>query len=270
MVHDKWVIYGQELRRLRQLAGLTQRQLASRVKLSQAQIGALERAIRQPSKDYSDTLDTILNTGGVLSRIWHDVAGRRDVPNWFRDALTLERRASEIMEYESLVIPGLLQTETYARVLDSEGRLKPEPNEVERVVKNRTERLSAVLQGGGMPEFVISEVVLRYQVGGPSTMLEQLTEIAGLAESAKVLVQVLPLSAPSIALTYPFRVMALDRQTVAYVEHAGGGELIDDPQRVQALAAKFKRLQAEALAPGESVKLLRKLGDDLYGIQLES
>lgn len=268
MAIERWFAYGHELRRQRQLAGLTQRQLASRVKLSHGMVGAMERATRQPTKDYSDLIDAALDTGGILTRMWQDVAGTRDVPDWFRDALALERNASDIMGYDPVAIPGLLQKEGYARVLDTDRRVKADPEGVERVVKTRTERLPAVLEHGTIPVFVVPESVLRRQVGSPEVMATQLAHIADSADNGKIVVQVLPESAPTIAFTLPFRVMRLARQTVAYAEHADGGTLVHDPGRVEALVAKFTKLLAESLPPADSIRLIRKVKDDVYEIQL--
>jgi transcriptional regulator with XRE-family HTH domain len=77
MDYEKWKYYGQELRRLRDRAGLTQRQLASRAGLSHGMIGALERALRAPKADYSEKFDTILETDGILSRVYRDIEQKR-------------------------------------------------------------------------------------------------------------------------------------------------------------------------------------------------
>ncbi|MBB4933614.1 transcriptional regulator with XRE-family HTH domain [Lipingzhangella halophila] len=268
MANERWQYYGSELRRLRAQAGLTQRQLGSQVGLSHAMVGALERAIRVPTRDYSDAFDSALATGGALTRIWNDVTGRRDVPEWFKDVLTLEQYANEIREFESLVVPGMLQTEEYARHLESNQHQRPNPEIVDNYVETRIGRLPVTLENGALMTFVIPERVLRHQIGDVAMMRRQLGHIAGKAEGGEFIVQVL-VGAPCLAAGPPFRLMDLERQTVGYAESADGGVLVDHPHRVAGMASRFVRLQSEALPPGDSVNLIRKL-EDTYASALEN
>jgi transcriptional regulator with XRE-family HTH domain len=258
MTYDQWRHFGTELRRLRRESNLSQDQLGKRVGLSHGMIGMLERAVRSPKPDYCDALDQVLETDGLLSRIWHDVNGRVDVPSWFRNALNLERQAGEIRTFESLVIPGIVQTPRYAAALDAGQRLRPEPQATEEVVKIRTGRLEAVQANDALLSFVLTETVLHNTVGGPDIMREQLGTLADIAESGQAQIQVLRRTTP-LAFSYPLIIMTLRRQTVAYAEHAGGGALIDRHEDVERLAYRFARIQAEALPPGESITLIRTL-----------
>ena len=114
---------------------------------------------------------------------------------------------------------------------------------------------------GALLSFVLAENVLYNLIGGPGVMREQLAFLAELAESGQAQVQVLRRSSP-LSVAYPLRLMTLRRQTVAYVEHAGGGTLIDRYEDVQRLTLRFARLQAEALPPADSATLIRKVEDD--------
>lgn len=258
MTHKQWEEYGQELLRLRTEAGMTQRQLGNKVGLSHTMIGSLERARRTPNSDYSVAFDEALETGGTLSRLLRDVINRRSVPEWFRDALLVEREAVEIREFESLVIPGMLQTEDHAHSLEMAQTRRPNHDLINKYVETRCSRLPSAIERGTIVTFVIPERVLRHPVGDSAIMCRQLAHIAEKAESGEVIVQVLT-GAPCLTVGFPLRVIMLETQTIAYAEGADGGVLVDRPDRVERLVERFTRLQSEALPPGLSIELIRKL-----------
>ncbi|MDS1270480.1 helix-turn-helix transcriptional regulator [Lipingzhangella sp. LS1_29] len=261
MALDQWVKYGEELRRLREQAGMTQRQLADRVGLSHAMIGAIERAIRKPTPDYSDHFDAALETGGTLRRHWKDAHLRRDVPEWFRDALALESQAVEIREFESLVVPGILQNHEYATHLESTLRQRPDPEAVAKDAETRTARLPELVSRGALVKVVIPERVLRHQMHSPGLMQRQLGYMSQRIEAAACTVQVLT-EAPCLETVFPFRIILLNDHIVAYAEGAGGGVLINHPDQVNRLVERFVRLQSEALPPAHSLRLIKKLEDN--------
>ena len=267
MTFEQWVKYGDGLRRLREQAGLTQRQLADRVGLSHAMVGAIERAIRKPTPDYSDDFDAALATGGALRRLWKDAHLRRDVPEWFRDALALEAQAVEVREFESLVVPGILQNEEYATHLESTLRPRPAPDTVAKDVATRTGRLPDLLSRDTILKFVIPERALRHQMHGPALMQRQLGHIRKMVEADECTVQLLT-EAPCLETVFPFRIIVLKEHIVAYAEGAGGGVLIDHPDQISRLSERFVRLQSEALPPNHSIRLIRKLEDN-YAAALE-
>jgi transcriptional regulator with XRE-family HTH domain len=106
--------YAAELRRLRGIAGMTQEQLAEATTWSPSLVAAVETCRRIPSDDFSERADKVLETDGILSRLQALVEHTSVLP-WFKDLVDVERRATEIRIYETYVIPGLLQTEDYAR-----------------------------------------------------------------------------------------------------------------------------------------------------------
>jgi transcriptional regulator with XRE-family HTH domain len=267
MANERWKLFGSELRRLRIEAGYTQQQLGSRAGLSPAMVGALERASRVPRADYADVFDTLLATGGVLSRVWQDASSRREVPHWFQDALALERRARVIREFEILVVPGLLQTTDYARALETASQHYPDAEKVEQLVTRRTGRWSN-LREDLATQFVIPAGVLRYVIGTPEVMADQMMFLQKRAQEDGVRIQILE-NAPGLAARYPFRLMTLNQQPVAYVEHADGGSVVDHPDRVRTLEEVFHHLQAESLPSQESLTLIRKMGE-IYESTVES
>ncbi|GAA3736867.1 helix-turn-helix domain-containing protein [Salinactinospora qingdaonensis] len=264
----RWRRFGNELRRLREQAGMTQRQLAGKIGLSHGMVGGIERATRKPQSDQADICDTVLDTGGTLRRIWQELNNQRYVPEWFKDVLLLEQRATEVREYEPTTIPGLLQTAAYARTLIRARRPTATAEEVEETVKSRTGRLSAVLENEKRPLlwFIVHEAVLSRTVGDETIMRKQLDYIAGLVEDGTIRLQVLPATPTSADPGAPFRLMTLtDTQSAAYVEHVLGGEIFERPDKVNELTTLFGALQAEALPVLASIELIRKINGERYG-----
>jgi transcriptional regulator with XRE-family HTH domain len=260
---SRWRQFGRETRRLRELAGMTQRQLAVQINLHHTMLGSLERGTRTPKREHADTLDAALQTGGILRRLWQDLSAQRDVPDWFRSAVQLERRSREIKEYSPATIPGLLQTPGYAEALVKFRLPRATPDEIKEVVTGRTGRIRALRETTPLLWFIVRQSVLEQGTHAPATMHEQLDHIRTLASEGTIRIQVLPHSAPVAPPGTPFRVLTLSgTQTVAYVEHALGGETYDSPEQVGDLTTLFSALQAEALAPGASIDLIKTINGE--------
>ncbi|MFC4563182.1 Scr1 family TA system antitoxin-like transcriptional regulator [Nocardiopsis mangrovi] len=109
--------WGGEMRRLRRLAGKTQQEVADITLISRPQIGKLELGTRTPNQDTAVTLDAVLATGGVLQQLWSEFSSSDNLPREWQDLVWLERAAAQIRAYQPLLVPGLLQTEAYARTV---------------------------------------------------------------------------------------------------------------------------------------------------------
>lgn len=257
---SRWRQFGNEARRLRELAGLTQRQLATRVDLHHTMIGSIERSTRTPKQEHADAYDAALQTGGVLRRLWQDLAAQRDVPDWFRDAAQLEQKAREIKEYCPATIPGLLQTSAYAEALVRFRLPLAASEEVGQTVAGRVNRLPSLQMTTPLLWFILRQTVLEHVVHSPAVMKGQLEHILNLAYEGNIRLQLLPRTANIASPGTPFRVLTLsDVQTVAYVEHVLGGETYDTPEQVSDLMTLFGALQAEALPPHESLRLTQQI-----------
>ncbi len=262
----RWAQFSAELQNLRFSSGTTQRQLASKVSVHYTMIGKIERLERFPQRELVEKLDTALETGGVLTRLWHELTDHYFVPDWFRDALLLEQRATEIRAYESIRVPGLLQTEDYARSLVREGRITASSKEIDQVVTTRVKRLPAIQGNEPFLWFVIKESALLNVVGDETVMRAQLRHILALVEDGTIRVQVLPAPRASIGMREPFRVMTLNKtQSVGYLENTLGGGVVDDLEKVDKLTTLFGILASEAQSLPDSVALIKKLNGDRYG-----
>jgi len=109
-------LFSGELRQARSQAGLTQDQLAEKLSYSTSLVAHVETGSRAPSLDFAARADEALGTGGLLTRLQPFVRAEA-YPAWFRDWVEIEREATSLRWFEPLLIPGLLQTEDYARAV---------------------------------------------------------------------------------------------------------------------------------------------------------
>jgi transcriptional regulator with XRE-family HTH domain len=261
-----WSRWGAECRRLRQQAGKTQDELADMLHVASVTVSSWETGRRAPNQATTERIDTALSTGGALTRLRAELISQHDVPEWFRDEITMERRAHEIRHYQPLVIPGLLQIESYARTLIASRMGKPTSEQVNKLVTTRISRRDELSDTDPLLWFVIRQAALEQPVGDSATMRKQLGDIADLAEQGHIRVQVLPSDHGTIGLCDAFRIMTLsDTQTVAFVEHALGSELYDAPDSVGKLTNLFGFISADALPHTTSIELIRTIIEDRYG-----
>lgn len=126
-------MFSEELRRARARVGLTQDQLAEKVAYSPSPVAHVETGTRAPSADFAARADEALNTGGLLSRLQPFVRSEAYAA-WFRDWVEIEREATTLRWFEPLLIPGLLQTEEYARAILQAAHPASTDDEVDRLV----------------------------------------------------------------------------------------------------------------------------------------
>lgn len=267
---------GSELRRLREQAHLTCESVGQRLDCSGTRISRIETGrisvrpgdVRELLEVYGvagDQADTLVELAREARRKgwWHRFGPV--VPSWLEPYLGLEAEAARLREFQSMVLPGLLQTEEYTRAIlcaapDAEHRAC----DIEQQVALRMER-QAVLDGAAAPELrlVLSEGALRVQVGGPDVMRAQLRKLAEVAGHGLVTLQVLP--ADAAAHVHPVSSFTLldfadpADPPVVFTEHLTGGLLLDQPDEVRTYSMVFDQLRAAALSPGPSVDLIARL-----------
>ncbi|MFC9242827.1 Scr1 family TA system antitoxin-like transcriptional regulator [Streptomyces sp. NPDC057136] len=248
--------YGAELRRLREAAGMSQEQLGERVFCSGAYIGMFEAAARRPQEDMSKAFDELLGSGEHLQRLCR-LARQSKVAEYFADAAELQVQASYIDEFSSMLIPGLLQTDSYARALTRASHPFAESEVIEGHVRTRMERAS-LLNSPRPPVLwiVIHEATLLLPVGGPAVMAEQLSYLAEQTQARpRVVTQVLPFSAGVHSLLdSAVTLMRFDASpAVVYTESAYSGQLIEEPLLVEQCRSAYDLARAAALSPEASL-----------------
>ncbi|MFF9297637.1 helix-turn-helix domain-containing protein [Streptomyces sp. NPDC014764] len=258
-------LFGARVRRLRTAAGLTQAELGGLTHVVSTRITQIERASgARPTLELARALDAALGADDLLVELWPYVY-REAFPDWSRKFMEYSERAVAVRQYAAHVVPGLLQTEEYARAVLKVGRtLSNEAQLEERVAlrMGRQERLGAP----DRPELwvVLDEAVLRRLVGGLPVMRDQLARLLASATEPHITVQVLPfdqgehevMGGSLTVLTMP------DGREVAYTEGAHHGQLVEEPDEVASLALTYDRLRAAALPPLMSLDMIRSVRED--------
>jgi transcriptional regulator with XRE-family HTH domain len=264
-----------ELLRRREAAGLTREEAARQLEWSTSTIFRIETGRSRPQPGNVKVLLELYGVSGPerdglirLSREarqpgwWHSF---RDVlPNPYEVYIGLEAGAASIRNFEPVVVPGLLQTEEYARQTFRNGSRELDRDEIERRVQVRMER-QRVLTREDRPRLwaVLDEAVISRAVGGPEVMREQLRHLIECAEQGKTTLQVVPFGAGAHAgTTGPFVILDFPEATdpdVVYVETLAGDIYLEAPPDVDRYTLAFARLLAAALHPDDSVHLVQQV-----------
>ncbi|MER6049485.1 helix-turn-helix transcriptional regulator [Streptomyces sp. NPDC001793] len=256
-------MYGLWLKQQRELAGLTQQQLADAAIMTRSHIAHIEAGRRVPSKEDAWRLDCALNTGNVLSSFLpQDDAV---VADYFEAALQLEQQATEIREYALAHVPGVLQTEGYARATLRPVYPPRSDEECDRLLVTRLDR-AKVLADPVTPVMwaLLDETVLQRPVGGPEVMTEQIAHLIRLVEDERVRVHVIPLGVGTYHLMQGMLSLMWfgDQPPVAYSEGMSIGKVHDSPAVVQRLQGAYDLALSDALPLKESLALMRVRAKD--------
>lgn len=249
-----------QLRRARQARGLSQEELGKLVNYSSSQVSAVETGDRPVSPDYLARVDAVLDTGGLFVTML-ELIRFHAAPDWFRPWEEIEREATALRWYDPTVIPGLLQTEAYARaMLGTVGELTAE--EVETRVVARLAR-QALLTADPRPHLVavLEEHTLRRQVGDRAVMREQLAHLLAVSTEPNVQIRVMPADSPwHPGLAGAFIVARLGSGAeLAHLDNQLRGQTVDSPNDVAALGRRWETVTGEALPRRQSVRLIEEV-----------
>lgn len=253
--------FGAEVRRLREQAGLSQTKLARQVPASQAAISDLELGKARAKKGIAERIDQILTSDGRVVAAWEAQYESYEPPDWYRKLPAMERRATQIHEYQPLLIPGLLQTEDYARASIRSSNRSAFPDEVDAKVAERTER-QAILRSSNAPFLlaVLDETVLYRRLGTPAVMEQQLDHLREVSTWDRVEVLVVPGDTWNHpGLDNGFKLMRVpDAGMLLYQETRAGGGVVIDVGTVDEHVSLLGDLRGLALPPNQSRALIEK------------
>lgn len=255
--------FAEELRVARTAADMSQASLAAAVNYSAALIGKIEQCERRPGPDLANRCDTALGTGGLLARIQrrlhHD-----GVIDWFQEWAVIEAEATVLRGFEPLYVPGLLQTESYARaVLTGSGLLSK--SDVEQQVATRLSR-QEILAREEPPLFtaVLDEFALHRRIGGPAVMREQLGHLLTMGKALpRLRIHVVPRTAGAYAgLDGPFVIATPPvGEDLVYAEGPIHAETFDRPEDVKAAIQVWESIRGEALSHQQSLALIAEVAE---------
>jgi transcriptional regulator with XRE-family HTH domain len=225
-----------ELRRARSAAGMSQEDLGKVINYSSSLVSAVENGQRPPTREYVASVDKVLKTAGIFERMLSSLVSLDRAPIWLRDWIIFEQEATLIRWFQPLLVPGLLQTEAYARALLEWGGLLEEST-AEKSVLSRMER-QQVLGKVRPPQFIalVDEGVLRRLVGDHSIMVEQCERLLKAAELPHVSIHVVPAGAGGHAgLAGPFILAKGSDFEAAHLDNSLQAQVIDRGDAVDTL-----------------------------------
>jgi hypothetical protein len=262
---------GEELRALRQAAKVTVAQAAAELGSSEAKVRHMENGRNVPSKP---DLTVMIALYGSSPRVHETLEELRQaansrgwwssyrLPPWLHNLVGLESDATTIRNFDLELLPGMLQTEAYARMINSVGPRVYPPDEVDRQVAARLKRQELLDGTPGVSYHAIISEAAFYRLRGTSTDIapDQYRHLSAMSERPNVTVQVLPFGAgfhesmagSFVLLTFPRGVST----PVAYFEYPFGGQLEHDAKVVSRLSEVHDSLSEQALSAEESADFI--------------
>jgi transcriptional regulator with XRE-family HTH domain len=264
-----------ELRTLRASAGLTRDEVVERTGINVATLYRIEHAKVRPQ---TRTLRTLLDLYGAdqenqaeLIALLRDARQRgwlhayqSDLPEQYTTYIGLEGEARSVWNYESLFIPGLLQTEDYARAVIGAGLPGARREDIEPRVEVRMQRQDVLRNDSPLELWaIVDEAALRRQAGGPAVMQAQLRHLLDAVELPNITLQVIPFSVGAHAgMPGSFVFMQFAEATIPYViylDSMAGDLFLEAEADVRRYRLAFEHLRAVAVSPDESRALVAAL-----------
>ncbi|MFI6520560.1 helix-turn-helix domain-containing protein [Spirillospora sp. NPDC050679] len=266
-----------ELRRLRESLSLRGEDAATRLGWDQAKISRIENAkIRVTVGEVMELCEAYEISGDEraaliqlarearISGWWEPY--RSDIKPGFTDYLAFEAEADRYHSFQAQLIPGLFQTEDYARTILRCSPTPRSPEELERTLKVRMARQSRLTDPDRSLQVwqVVEEGALRRVIGGPALMHAQLEALLTVGRLPNVSLQVVPYKAGEhIALEGPFNLLGFnDYPDVLYVEHFGGCRYMEKPEETVRASLTFEHLRSAALNVTDSAAFIKQVADE--------
>ncbi|MFC5828493.1 helix-turn-helix domain-containing protein [Nonomuraea insulae] len=290
----KRLVLGAELRRLRDMAGISGRELADLIGISQSKVSRIEAGAAMPSsvqvakwavavsapEDARQVLDSLVQAAFTEVQTWRTALHTR--PHLQRDIQKLEQSTRRIFTYQPALVPGLLQTAEYAkRVLTLFQPGHPE-GKIANVLAARLDRQLILYDESKEFEFLITEAALRWRPGPPRLLLAQLDRIASLSTLENVSVGLIPLSAQAVAsMTHAFVMFETDdpetahdgaareegedeeRDTVVTVETVHANLVVKGDESVGLYRTRWSLLRQMAVFDDEARVFLSEVADTI-------
>ncbi|WP_328316634.1 helix-turn-helix domain-containing protein [Streptomyces sp. NBC_00388] len=274
------VVLGKRLQELRERAGLSREQAAKVLRVAQATIRRMETAevalkipyvqlllkaygINDAENDAFVELTEEANQPGWWQR-FHGI-----LPDWFSMYVSLEGAASLIRQYEPHFVPGVLQTEEYARAVMLSGAVgETSPADIDRHVALRMERQSLLTRPDAPTLWVVmDETVLRRHAGGPDVMRGQVDKLLRAAELPHVTLQIAEFSGGHHPGTYGpfvlFRFAMPELPDMVYSEYLTGAVYLDARPEVAAHLEVMDRMAAQAATAQRTKEILKDFRKEL-------
>lgn len=259
---DSLKAFGEVVKAFRRRARLTQEEFAPRVRYSLPTVASVEQGRRYPPADFVERAEEVLDAFGALKGAARHLSRQPGLASWFRQWATLEAEAVTLYTYECRLIPGLLQTEAYARTLFT-NQLPPLGDaQIEAQLAARLERQRLLHERPNTAySFILEEHLFLRRTGGAAITRELVGRVLEIAEQRNVELQIMPQVRESHAgLDGPMQLLETpDNRWLAYCEGQESGQFISDAKVVSMLQMRYARMRSQALSLEDSLSLLRQM-----------
>jgi transcriptional regulator with XRE-family HTH domain len=241
---------------------MTQEQLAAKINVSSSLIAKFETSRLIPKPDTARRLDVVFDAGKMFQELAAEARANFGQPIWVRPWLEHERNATMIRSFQPLIVPGLLQTEEYARAILSDAGVRIP--DLDEAVAARLQRASVLHRAESPCRLfaVIDEAVLRRPAGGPEVMRDQLRAIVKACAEPNVEVVVVPYAVGSYpGLNGPIALATAGGRNVGFLDGPLDGEVIEDPDQVATLEEIWEAIRGYALPRRPSLDMITEAAE---------
>lgn len=262
---ETWRYCGNQIKLWRVEAGVSREELGKEANYEYESVKSMEQGRRRPTVRLLRAADHLCGAQGKLAAA-QEFLKPEPFPARSHDFMTAEAEAIALNWYEPLLIPGLLQTEEYARALISESCPPLDDETVEERVRARMQRQQALARRTStMFGFVVYEAALRTLVGGRDVMQRQLHRLVEMGSLRNVSIQALPMGRCSgVALNGPLVMLETpDHEHWAWAEGQETSALYAEPAKVSTLMQAHGMIRMNALSVAESAEFIRKVAEEL-------
>lgn len=258
--------FGAVLKAFRKRAGMTQEELSPHVRYSAHFIASIEQGRRLPPPDFVERAETALDAFGVLEVSAAHLSRRRGLASWFEQWAQIERDAITLYAYESRLVPGLLQAESYAQAA-FQSNLPPLSDEkIEQQVSARMDRQRLLAERPHVAfNFVLEYHLLERCTGGSEVTRRQIDHLLACAQLRNVELQIMFTRQEWHAgLDGPVYLAETEQnQWFGYFEGQRGSLLISEREEVSVLQRRYGKMRSQALCHRDSVSLLEQMRGDV-------
>ncbi|MGW2930635.1 helix-turn-helix domain-containing protein [Streptomyces sp. NPDC001156] len=254
--------FGAVHKAFRRRAGLTQEEYAPLVRYQPSTVASIEQGRRFPPRVLVERAEQVLDAFGALKGAYKHVGREKGLASWFRQWAELEEQAISLYTFESRLVPGLLQTEAYARTLFDEQVPVLTDSQIEAQLAAREERQRLLVERPNTAfSFIVEEYVVQRETGGRNITRELIDHILDVTKPRNVELQLLPMALGAHAgLAGPIQLLETpENEWFGYCEGQRSGQFIGDPKSISVLHMRYAKLRSQALSPGDSRSLLERM-----------
>ncbi|MFF7126356.1 helix-turn-helix domain-containing protein [Streptomyces sp. NPDC008240] len=263
---DSMRTFGAVVQALREYHRLSREEFGRHVGFSKHTVASVELGRRMPDVGFVEAAERVLGNTGALKKAAGCLERQAGLAAWFRRWAGLEKLAITLYTYECRMIPGLLQTEAYARTLFTQQLPPLDDEQIEAQWAARADRQQLLRNRANTAfGFILEEHLFRRRTGGRGVTRELIDHVLDLAALRNVEIQIMPTARESHAgLDGSMQLLETpDNKWFAYCEGQRGGLLVSDAKEVSILQRRYARMRSQALTLEDSRSLLQRMRGDL-------